>query len=155
MWLERRWIVVAALSRDFLPGSWGGYTATVVDALCFVGSVGFFLVGLFLFLRWFPAVGIADWWEERLLRENQQEKSEAEATWFQHRLVELGGVRMGKPKAFVEPPSQSKAEQSQVAEPPQVGRAVLSAPEGNLPASGNQIKAQRSNPNSNPGRKGG
>lgn len=99
MWLERRWIVVGALSRDFLPSSWGGYTATVVDVLCFLGSVGFFLVGLFLFLRWFPAVGIADWWEERLerIQEPGEGGLEKEKEWVDRRFIEIGGRKKINP----------------------------------------------------------
>src|SRR5881396_936182 len=39
MWLERYVIVVVSLSRDFLPSSWGMYSATVWDYAIFVGSI--------------------------------------------------------------------------------------------------------------------
>ena len=38
MWLERYVIVVVSLSRDFLPSSWGMYSATVWDYAIFVGT---------------------------------------------------------------------------------------------------------------------
>src|SRR6266581_4780498 len=43
MWLERYVIVVVSLSRDFLPSSWGMYSATVWDYAIFVGSIGLFV----------------------------------------------------------------------------------------------------------------
>src|SRR3989442_15114953 len=39
MWLERFVIVVTSLHRDFLPSSWGMYTATRWDWAVFVGSI--------------------------------------------------------------------------------------------------------------------
>ena len=44
MWLERYVIVVVSLSRDFMPSSWGMYSATVWDYAMFVGTIGLFFV---------------------------------------------------------------------------------------------------------------
>ncbi|MFO0588501.1 MAG: NrfD/PsrC family molybdoenzyme membrane anchor subunit [Polyangiaceae bacterium] len=58
MWLERFVIVVTSLHRDFLPSSWGMYSATVWDIATFVGSIGLFLSLLFLFIRFLPMISI-------------------------------------------------------------------------------------------------
>jgi Ni/Fe-hydrogenase subunit HybB-like protein len=58
MWLERYVIVVVSLSRDFLPSSWGMYSATVWDYAIFVGSIGLFVCLLFIFIRVLPMISI-------------------------------------------------------------------------------------------------
>jgi len=58
MWLERFIIVVASLHRDFLPSSWGMYHGTVWDWAMFIGTIGFFLFLMFLFLRFLPMISI-------------------------------------------------------------------------------------------------
>jgi Ni/Fe-hydrogenase subunit HybB-like protein len=58
MWLERYIIIVTSLHRDFLPSSWGMYTATIWDWSMYVGSIGLFLSLLFLFLRFLPMISI-------------------------------------------------------------------------------------------------
>jgi molybdopterin-containing oxidoreductase family membrane subunit len=58
MWLERFIIVVTSLHRDFLPSSWGMYSATRWDVATFVGSIGLFLSLLFLFIRFLPMISI-------------------------------------------------------------------------------------------------
>ncbi len=58
MWLERYIIVVTSLHRDFLPSSWGMYTATVWDWATYAGSIGLFFALLFLFIRFLPMVSI-------------------------------------------------------------------------------------------------
>ncbi|QDQ41608.1 hypothetical protein [Methylacidiphilum kamchatkense] len=60
MWSERFVIVVTALSRDFLPGSWRMYYPTWVDIGLFVGTVGFFFMLFLLFTRFFPVISIAE-----------------------------------------------------------------------------------------------
>jgi Ni/Fe-hydrogenase subunit HybB-like protein len=62
MWLERFVIVVVSLTRDFLPSSWGTYIPTGWDWATFVGTLGFFLMCMFLFVRLLPAISI---FEER------------------------------------------------------------------------------------------
>ncbi|MDB6040335.1 MAG: Polysulfide reductase, NrfD [Verrucomicrobiales bacterium] len=60
MWTERYVIVVTSLHRDFLPSSWGFYSATRWDWMTFIGSFGLFLCLLFLFLRLLPALSITE-----------------------------------------------------------------------------------------------
>ncbi|QSR89559.1 NrfD/PsrC family molybdoenzyme membrane anchor subunit [Methylacidiphilum caldifontis] len=60
MWAERFVIVVTALSRDFLPGSWRMYYPTWVDIGLFVGTVGFFFMLFLLFTRFFPVIAISE-----------------------------------------------------------------------------------------------
>jgi len=58
MWLERFVIVVTSLSRDFLPSSWDTYTPTIWDWTLYVGTLGFFGLLLFLFIRFMPMISI-------------------------------------------------------------------------------------------------
>ena len=58
MWLERFVIIVTSLHRDFLPSSWGNYSASFWDWSTFVGTIGLFLALLFLFLRFLPMISI-------------------------------------------------------------------------------------------------
>jgi molybdopterin-containing oxidoreductase family membrane subunit len=58
MWLERFIIVVVSLHRDFLPSSWGMYRPTAWDWSTYVGTIGFFLALLFLFIRFLPMISI-------------------------------------------------------------------------------------------------
>src|SRR6266853_4256916 len=58
MWLERFVIVVTSLHRDFLPSSWGFYSPSAWDWSMFIGTIGFFLALLFLFIRFLPMISI-------------------------------------------------------------------------------------------------
>jgi polysulfide reductase-like protein len=58
MWLERFVIIVTSLHRDFLPSSWGMYSPTFWDFSTFIGTIGFFLALLFLFIRFLPIISI-------------------------------------------------------------------------------------------------
>jgi molybdopterin-containing oxidoreductase family membrane subunit len=58
MWLERFNIIVASLSRDFLPSIWATYTPTVWDWSTFLGTIGLFFALLFLFIRFLPVISI-------------------------------------------------------------------------------------------------
>jgi Ni/Fe-hydrogenase subunit HybB-like protein len=58
MWLERFVIVVTSLHRDFLPSSWGMYQGTFWDWSIFIGTIGFFLALVFLFIRFLPMISI-------------------------------------------------------------------------------------------------
>ena len=60
MWLERFVIVVISLTRDFMPSAWGRYSATFWDYATFAGTLGFFTMLLFLFVRVLPAISIAE-----------------------------------------------------------------------------------------------
>jgi molybdopterin-containing oxidoreductase family membrane subunit len=72
MWLERYVIIVTALSRDFLPSSWGIFRPTVWDHATFFGSIGLFLSLLFLFIRFLPMISIFE--TRQLLAETEEEK---------------------------------------------------------------------------------
>jgi Ni/Fe-hydrogenase subunit HybB-like protein len=58
MWLERFVIVITSLHRDFLPSSWGLYHPTVWDWTIFTGTIGFFIMMMFLFVRVLPMISI-------------------------------------------------------------------------------------------------
>jgi Ni/Fe-hydrogenase subunit HybB-like protein len=58
MWLERYVIVVVSLSRDFLSSSWDVYAGTVWDWALFIGTIGFFLSCIFLFVRFVPMIAM-------------------------------------------------------------------------------------------------
>jgi molybdopterin-containing oxidoreductase family membrane subunit len=58
MWLERFVIVVTSLHRDYLPSSWGMYAGTFWDWTIYVGTIGFFLALVFLFIRFLPVISI-------------------------------------------------------------------------------------------------
>ncbi|MCS6953365.1 MAG: NrfD/PsrC family molybdoenzyme membrane anchor subunit [Bryobacterales bacterium] len=58
MWLERFIIVVVSLHRDFLPSAWGMYRPTAWDWSTYIGTLGFFLALLFLFIRFLPMISI-------------------------------------------------------------------------------------------------
>ncbi len=58
MWLERFVIIVMSLHRDFLPSSWGMYSPTIWDFGLFIGTIGFFLFLIFLFIRVLPMISI-------------------------------------------------------------------------------------------------
>ena len=58
MWLERFIIIVVSLQRDFLTSSWGMYYPTRWDWAVFIGTLGFFLACMFLFLRILPMISI-------------------------------------------------------------------------------------------------
>jgi Ni/Fe-hydrogenase subunit HybB-like protein len=60
MWLERWVIIVVSLHRDFLPSSWGFYTPTMYDWMFFIGTLGFFLMMMMLFIRGLPIIAIAE-----------------------------------------------------------------------------------------------
>jgi molybdopterin-containing oxidoreductase family membrane subunit len=71
MWLERYVIIVTSLHRDFLPSSWGMYQGTVFDWSAFIGTLGLFVTLLFLFVRFLPAISIA---EMRTLHVKEEEE---------------------------------------------------------------------------------
>jgi molybdopterin-containing oxidoreductase family membrane subunit len=60
MWFERYMLVVSSLSRSFLPSSWGNYTPSFWDWSLFAGTIGVFLLGYLLFLRFLPAVSASE-----------------------------------------------------------------------------------------------
>ena len=60
MWLERFVIVVMSLHRDFVPGAWGMYYPTVWDWATYIGTIGFFLTLILLFIRFLPAIAVSE-----------------------------------------------------------------------------------------------
>jgi molybdopterin-containing oxidoreductase family membrane subunit len=58
MWLERFVIVVMSLQRDYLPSAWGMYWPTRWDIMTLLGTMGFFTLLFFLFIRFMPAISI-------------------------------------------------------------------------------------------------
>ncbi len=60
MWLERYLIVVVSLARDFMPSAWGMYRGTIWDYAVFIGTLGFFVFMMFLFIRFLPAISISE-----------------------------------------------------------------------------------------------
>jgi molybdopterin-containing oxidoreductase family membrane subunit len=60
MWLERYLIICSALSRDFLPSSWGFFKPTVWDYLTFFSTIGLFFTLFLLFIRLLPVISISE-----------------------------------------------------------------------------------------------
>ena len=58
MWLERFMIIVSSLAQDFLPSSWGVFSATRWDWATYFGTIGLFLFLFFLFVRALPMISI-------------------------------------------------------------------------------------------------
>jgi Ni/Fe-hydrogenase subunit HybB-like protein len=58
MWLERYEIVVASLHRSNLPSAWGMYHATFWDWATLCGTIGMFLCGILLCVRYVPIVSM-------------------------------------------------------------------------------------------------
>lgn len=58
MWLERFVIIPTSLHRDFVPSSWGMYWPTFWDWSMFIGTMGFFLFLMILFVRFLPMIPI-------------------------------------------------------------------------------------------------
>jgi molybdopterin-containing oxidoreductase family membrane subunit len=60
MWIERYIIVVTSLYQDFLPSAWYFFDATLWDWGIFFGSIGLFLTGFIVVLRFVPIVSLAE-----------------------------------------------------------------------------------------------
>ncbi len=58
MWLERYEIVVTSLHRPNLPSAWGNYHGTFWDWATLAGTVGMFLTGILLSVRYVPIVSM-------------------------------------------------------------------------------------------------
>ena len=52
--------ITVTLHRDFTPSAWGYYVPTIFDILTFVGSFGLFFTLFILFLKFLPAIAIAE-----------------------------------------------------------------------------------------------
>ncbi len=64
MWLERFVIVITSLHRDFMPSAWGMYYPTKWDWATFIGTIGFFLTAMWMFVRFLPSISIFEVREE-------------------------------------------------------------------------------------------
>jgi molybdopterin-containing oxidoreductase family membrane subunit len=73
MWLERYVIVVVSLSRDFLPSSWDYFSGTIWDWAIFIGTIGFFLSCIFLFVRFVPWIAMFEM--RHLVHEKRHEEA--------------------------------------------------------------------------------
>jgi Ni/Fe-hydrogenase subunit HybB-like protein len=60
MWCERFIIIVTSLHRGFIPATWEMYYPTWVDWSMFAGTIGLFSVMFLLFMRYLPAVAVAE-----------------------------------------------------------------------------------------------
>jgi Ni/Fe-hydrogenase subunit HybB-like protein len=58
MWCERYTIVVMSLRRTHLPSSWGDYHGSFWDWATLLGTVGLFLTGMLLAVRYLPVVSM-------------------------------------------------------------------------------------------------
>src|SRR5262249_3521516 len=58
MWCERYLIIVMSLRRTPLPSAWGEYYPTFWDWALLFGSVGLFLTGVLLVVRFFPVMSM-------------------------------------------------------------------------------------------------
>ncbi len=74
MWMERFLIVVSSLHRDFLPSAWGMFYPTMWDWIMLFGSIAMFVWLFLLFVRFLPAISIAEMRE--LVRESAEEKKQ-------------------------------------------------------------------------------
>jgi molybdopterin-containing oxidoreductase family membrane subunit len=76
MWLERYMIVVTSLHRDYLPSSWGMFAGTFWDWATYIGTLGFFLMMMFLFIRFVPMISMSEMRE--LIHETVEGETEGE-----------------------------------------------------------------------------
>jgi molybdopterin-containing oxidoreductase family membrane subunit len=60
MWCERFIIIVTSLHRGFVPSTWEMYYPTWVDFSLLFGTIGFFSLLLLLFMKFIPAVAVAE-----------------------------------------------------------------------------------------------
>ncbi|MCS0585298.1 polysulfide reductase NrfD [Massilia pinisoli] len=73
MWMERFLIVVTSLHRDYLPSAWGMFYPTRWDWITLFGSIALFVWLFLLFVRFLPAISIAE------MRELVRESAKGEA----------------------------------------------------------------------------
>ena len=59
MWFER-YVIILALSRDYIPAMWGRYAPTIWDYLTFFGTIGVFITLFCLFIRFVPMISITE-----------------------------------------------------------------------------------------------
>jgi len=69
MWCERYTIVVMSLRRTHLPSAWGDFHATFWDWATLFGTVGLFLTGILMAVRFLPVISM---FEMRTLLQRRQ-----------------------------------------------------------------------------------
>ncbi|HMO01904.1 MAG TPA: polysulfide reductase NrfD [Oligoflexia bacterium] len=60
MWLERFNIIFTSLAREYIPAAWGGYNFSWTEIAITAGAFGWFGMWMMLFIKFFPAVAIAE-----------------------------------------------------------------------------------------------
>jgi Ni/Fe-hydrogenase subunit HybB-like protein len=75
MWCERYTIVVMSLRRTHLPSAWGNFHGTFWDWATLFGTVGLFLAGILLVVRFLPMISM---FEMRALLQRRQRAGERE-----------------------------------------------------------------------------
>ncbi len=60
MWFERFNIVVTSLTKDFLPANWAPYHPSLIEVGIYVGTLGFFMLGVLLFFRYIPMIAMSE-----------------------------------------------------------------------------------------------
>lgn len=60
MWFERFNIIVSSLAQDFDPFAWGWYVPSFTEMGITLGSFCWFFMWFFLFVKFFPALAIAE-----------------------------------------------------------------------------------------------
>lgn len=73
MWCERYTIVVMSLRHTHLPSTFGNFTPTFWDWATFFGTVGLFIAGILMAVRYVPAISM---YEMRALLQSDAEKGE-------------------------------------------------------------------------------
>jgi molybdopterin-containing oxidoreductase family membrane subunit len=71
MWMERYMIVMSGPARSYAPGRWDVAWATLADLGTLIGSLGFFFMLMFLFVRFLPAISIFE--VRELVHEEKEE----------------------------------------------------------------------------------
>jgi molybdopterin-containing oxidoreductase family membrane subunit len=75
MWCERYTIVVMSLRRTHLPSAWGNFHGTVWDWATLFGTVGLFVTGILLIVRFLPVISM---FEMRALLQRRSRTGERE-----------------------------------------------------------------------------
>ncbi len=60
MWFERYVIVVTSLSKTWLPSTWHSYYPTATEVAIYTGTIGFFILGILVFLRFLPIMAVSE-----------------------------------------------------------------------------------------------
>jgi molybdopterin-containing oxidoreductase family membrane subunit len=77
MWIERFVIIVASLSHEYEPYSWGLYSPRWPEIGITIGSFAWFLFWFFLFAKFLPSISITQVKEGILVAQREDEEEEA------------------------------------------------------------------------------